>query len=630
MKQVLITRFGFAASDIVVLTDAQATRKGILDTFRSQLIAPARPGDVVVFFFAGHGQRVKERIPGNEPDGKDETLVPSDYLTQREEDGARTNIIDDEIGELLKQLSTRMKRGNRVEGNITVAMDCCHSGSVTRGNAVTRGRDWDEQLDGPEPPARARGEGKGAGGLLPRGEAEAEDYVLLSACQDAESAFDKGPDQGGAFTCGLTRALTQATAKTTYRELLARVSAEVSADFPQQHPQLEGSIDEMLFSGLVQAAPIRPVVQDVPRVKPRAAVMEGDVVQLSVGSLHGATVGSKCAIYQKDAERRLAQAEIVTVGSITSEARLTGLDRPALKREDLIGAPAVETEHNYGERPLRVLLQGAAGLAQSLSTLGALTTAGVSKENYDVRLTRAEDKLVFWRRGDDPKSSPPDPPLVTVSDDQKGWEKAKEALLGAWRWRYLTELKPDVAVNPLTVEMRLVKVQVKTNDQGAVTELLPGGTVVKPNEVLSDGGYIMIDLRNPKENGIPLWATILELGVDGSIGPIFPDRNKSNADFGQIPADGNWRRLPMPYVYRLTAPYGIERFKVIATRKPADFSPLFQAPLNADGELAVGARGVTNPLDELLLNARTGRRGTVLSGAIQDWTSSDVPFGVRS
>ena len=73
----LVHRFGFNPSDIVKLTDAQATRQGILTAFEEHLIGQARPGDVVVFHFSGHGSRVVD--PDQDfPDGLNSTLVPVD------------------------------------------------------------------------------------------------------------------------------------------------------------------------------------------------------------------------------------------------------------------------------------------------------------------------------------------------------------------------------------------------------------------------------------------------------------------------------------------------------------------------------------------------------------------------
>ncbi len=56
--ELLINRFGFAASDILTLTEEQASRKFIENAFLDHLGKQAKPGDVVIFHFSGYGTRV--------------------------------------------------------------------------------------------------------------------------------------------------------------------------------------------------------------------------------------------------------------------------------------------------------------------------------------------------------------------------------------------------------------------------------------------------------------------------------------------------------------------------------------------------------------------------------------------
>ncbi|MDP5017242.1 MAG: caspase family protein, partial [Dolichospermum sp.] len=56
--ELLINRFGFAASDILTLTEEQASKKFIENAFLDHLGKQAKPGDVVIFHFSGYGTRV--------------------------------------------------------------------------------------------------------------------------------------------------------------------------------------------------------------------------------------------------------------------------------------------------------------------------------------------------------------------------------------------------------------------------------------------------------------------------------------------------------------------------------------------------------------------------------------------
>ena len=54
-RELLIHRFGFQPSDILTLTDQQATRSQIETAFVEHLVTPSKAGDVIVFHFSGHG-----------------------------------------------------------------------------------------------------------------------------------------------------------------------------------------------------------------------------------------------------------------------------------------------------------------------------------------------------------------------------------------------------------------------------------------------------------------------------------------------------------------------------------------------------------------------------------------------
>ncbi len=57
-RHLLIHRFGFNPKDIYVLSNEKATRVGILTAFEEHLIKQAKPGDVVVYHYSGHGSQI--------------------------------------------------------------------------------------------------------------------------------------------------------------------------------------------------------------------------------------------------------------------------------------------------------------------------------------------------------------------------------------------------------------------------------------------------------------------------------------------------------------------------------------------------------------------------------------------
>ena len=125
MRDLLIEVLRYQPEQIMTLTDAQATRAGILKAFDEWLIRDSAPGARVFFFMSSHGAQVPD-LNGDEEDGLDETLVPYDTRleTQHGKKVLRNQIIDDEIDELLKRIADR---------KVTFVVDACHSGTGTRG-----------------------------------------------------------------------------------------------------------------------------------------------------------------------------------------------------------------------------------------------------------------------------------------------------------------------------------------------------------------------------------------------------------------------------------------------------------------------------------------------------------------
>ncbi len=133
-RELLVHRFGFQPSDVLCLKDEQATRQGILTAFETHLIDQAKPGDVVVFHFSGHGSRVIDPDPVPEwvvdGIGFNGTLVPYD----------RTLSDDPQVPDIMGKTLFLLMSALRTD-NVTMVLDCCHSGGTLRGNYAVRSLD---------------------------------------------------------------------------------------------------------------------------------------------------------------------------------------------------------------------------------------------------------------------------------------------------------------------------------------------------------------------------------------------------------------------------------------------------------------------------------------------------------
>ncbi len=143
-RELLSLRFGF--KDIQVLPDQAATREAILKTFNEFLIRDAKPGDVVVFHFSGHGSNVIDPNKVHK-DGLNGTLVPygSDLPFGYPNMGGVVNDIT--AGTLFLLMAALKKKGIT---NVTVVLDSCYAGAGVRGNLIVRSRPGQFELRGTE------------------------------------------------------------------------------------------------------------------------------------------------------------------------------------------------------------------------------------------------------------------------------------------------------------------------------------------------------------------------------------------------------------------------------------------------------------------------------------------------
>ena len=225
VSDLLYSRFGFDAhGSIRLLTDARATTAAIVDRLH-WLLDGARPGDVLVFHYSGHGSQVRDRL-GDEPDdGLDEFICPYDL----DWDDPFT---DDDLYAIVKDLPAGV--------NLTVVLDCCHSGTGLR------------EAVGPTPPARSRSmrppiepSRQQRADLAVRrfgSRAAGRGAILIAGCRPEQVSADAyiDGDYHGALTYYLCKAVLETEGGLTYRQLIERVRRALREHRFEQVPQLEG------------------------------------------------------------------------------------------------------------------------------------------------------------------------------------------------------------------------------------------------------------------------------------------------------------------------------------------------------------------------------------------------------
>ncbi|MEH2437830.1 MAG: caspase family protein [Nostoc sp.] len=102
-RELLIHRFGFQGSDILTLTEEQASREFIEAAFLDHLGKQAKPDDLVVFHFSGYGSRVKLETSS---DTMQNALVPVNVGEYAQNDKIVNYILEETLLLLLRSLPT--------------------------------------------------------------------------------------------------------------------------------------------------------------------------------------------------------------------------------------------------------------------------------------------------------------------------------------------------------------------------------------------------------------------------------------------------------------------------------------------------------------------------------------------
>ena len=219
-----------AALAVDVLENGDATRANVIAHFRSHL-GQAGPGDIAVFQFCGHGARWASSAAFREafPEGRDEGLVCFD--SRRGADGY--DLADKELAVLIADVAAN-------EAQMVVVLDCCHSGSATRGvdgrqrlkprltQEITTERPLETYLDG----HYARLREAGASLFVPAGR-----HILLAACERGQLAQEASGH--GVFTSTLVDVLDKSGGALSYADLFVRCRAAVRSRAFDQDPQFE-------------------------------------------------------------------------------------------------------------------------------------------------------------------------------------------------------------------------------------------------------------------------------------------------------------------------------------------------------------------------------------------------------
>ncbi len=586
-----LKRQGFAKGDVTRLSDAAATRDGIVEAIEA-VTAKAGPGDVVVLHYSGHGHQITDD-DGDEIDGYDEVLVPYGAPTSMQGYDGGKHLRDDDLGALIDAL--RRKVG--ASGSVLVTLDACHSGSATRG------ADDELAVRGGMAPIGAPGKArKGiveAGGMFEGSGAPAPvvaaagssigmaPFVVISAARHDEVARETRDGKGtptGALSLALSESLTQGKKGMTYRQLFAKMQAQMSTSVPKQTPQLEGDVDAIVLSDqIVEQKPYFTVEE----------VKEGGVVRIDGGRLVGLLPGTVVAFHPAGtldpaASKAIATGVIGKASEVVADVTVTG---PAEKLKDSL---VFVTQYSFGDLEVKVAVDPGVGKEAGVALAGA-PVAKIVESGADLRVIATDKGKVQ---------------LVTADGTVVGgpWATAEAAFAGKLqqavkdyaRNRYLKGL--DLHDDGVDVILELVPSKHTYDDMdgsclGSVPvdrapyESAGAGWTFQP------GDQYLLAFENTGTT--PVYVSVLDLMPDGQIAQLFPAPGRRGTD--NLVGPGQ-RFVATDLCFEVTEPYGTEMLKLFATREKVDFEPILTS-----GGATRGAGG--NPLEAVLADAMTGTRG---------------------
>ena len=135
--RLLCDRYGFLPQDILILTDENATREGIVTAINEHLVQQAQPGDVVVLHFSGHATVMPYPACDSAEDCSMGVLMPTNSSLQtRQSQGNTTNseidngITRADLEALLSPLATE---------KLTVVLDTDSAVSFARSDSFVKG-----------------------------------------------------------------------------------------------------------------------------------------------------------------------------------------------------------------------------------------------------------------------------------------------------------------------------------------------------------------------------------------------------------------------------------------------------------------------------------------------------------
>lgn len=575
-----LKRQGFKEENIRIVRDKEATKQGILNAIQQQLIDKAKPGDICVFHFSGHGEQVFDNN-GDEADGYDEALVTYDAPMEYQP-GVEKHLRDDDFGLKLEEIRTKLGS----DGNLLVIIDACHSGTSTRsGLGNYRGTTTKYQPKGYVPKVNGKLVNES---LFSLGESKPGLAPMSAFFASAASELNQecGDEHCGSLSLAFSKALAKADTKTSYRGLFDNIRLEMSKSVPGQTPNAEGDLDNEIFGGKALGKPNYFTTDQVLGKKK---------ITINVGKIYGVFAGTTVKLYASNTYNRetatpIAKGVLTTAADYSSEVELDA----ELNNDQLKTAWVFLDEVSFGDLavPVTVKAKEAALNSKLKDAVAKIKQAKLENEQGDV----------FIEQGADGFSA--DSVYISTSGDYRLGVCSKElsaddlyafiaAKIGAYgRAAYLRNL--NMKNEELNVQFEFIPVDYKKaeGNSNAVVKDLPVKTIkdASGNIVFQHNDrYNLRIINNGQER---LYYNILEIQPDNLVNVLFPAANQQASDCFINPGD----TVRLTRIFKIGPPDGMNVVKLIAAKAPLNLRQVFVVQGGTRGNTTKP----TNPFEKLM------------------------------
>lgn len=584
IKEALMKQ-GFKSENIAVVTDKQATLAGMKEAFDKYLIQRAKPGDVAVFHFSGHGQQIEDDN-GDEADGLDESIIPYDAPLHYRP-GADNHFRDDLLGEKLAILRTKLGE----KGNLLVIIDACHSGTMTRG--IGRKRGTNEIYASPAFKTKqgmARTITDDAYNIMNVAKGMCPMACFFASSPEESNQEAVLPDGSGAGSLSLafSRAVTNAEKTTTYRGLFDNIKVEMSSLVSRQTPLAEGDLDYMLFGGKGLGKPSYYTVTKDTVAK---------TITIPVGKIYGIFASTTLKLYKPDTRDTanavlIARATITDAGEYSSDIKL---DRQ-IPDNQLKNAWVYLDQVNFGDLGVKIKVNVSdPSLNKEITELlGKVKQVSLVDNAADLFVESgmnsfSADSISLVNSGE-----------MNVLQVEKGLDK--DALYNALsariadyaRSKYLRNL--SMANNDYKVTVEFVPLKCIANCSIPRSAEYADGSIKQKadaggNVTFHDGDKFRFNITNHSDQKI-LYYTVLDIQPDNVVNVLIPGRVDQAEEFRILQG----QTVKLEKIFTIGPPYGTDVIKVIASDVPLDMRSIFERKA-----LTAGTRGGTpNPFETLV------------------------------